>query len=75
VTASVENRQTSWSQIPKILNWDCGEKAIRTTFKKEGYQRCIAARKCPLIEENRKKRLEWAQEHINWTDEQWDEIL
>jgi hypothetical protein len=52
-----------------------GEKAIRTAFKREGYRRCITTKKCPLSEKNRKKRLEWAQEHINWTDEQWDEIL
>jgi hypothetical protein len=58
VTASAENRQTPWVAIPGILNWDCGEKAIRTAFKKEGYRRCIATKKCPLSEENRKKRLE-----------------
>jgi hypothetical protein len=75
VTASAENRQTPWVAIPGILNWDCGEKAIRTAFKKEGYRRRIATKKCPLSEENRKERLEWAQEHINWTDEQWDDIL
>lgn len=75
VTASKENRATSWAEIPRILGLDCSEYAIRTAFKREGYKRRIARRKCPLTEENRKKRLEWAQEHVSWTEEQWDEIL
>lgn len=75
VTASAENRTTPWVEIPSILGLDCGEYAIRTAFKKEGYARRIARRKPPLSEENRKKRLDWAHEHLNWTDKQWDEIL
>ena len=75
VTSSQANRETPWIEIPGILGFDCGEKAIRTAFKREGYVRRISRRKCPLSEENAKKRLDWAQEHINWTDEQWDEIL
>lgn len=74
-TASQNNRETSWSEIPAILGFDCGEKAIRTAFKKEGYGRRVERKKCPLSNENRKKRKEWAEEHKDWTDEQWDEIL
>lgn len=74
-TASRENRETPWIEIPRILGFDCGEKAIRTAFKKEGYVRRVSRKKCPLSEENRKKRLDWAKEHVDWTDEQWDEIL
>ncbi|PQE09047.1 Transposable element Tc1 transposase protein [Rutstroemia sp. NJR-2017a BBW] len=41
VTASPENRETQWCAIPGILGWDCGEKAIRTAFKKEGFRRLL----------------------------------
>lgn len=75
VTASQENRETPWAEIPSILGLEYGEYAIRIAFKKEGFARRIARRKPPLSEENRKKRLKWAEEHKNWTDEQWDEIL
>ena len=37
VTASQENRETPWIEIPGILGLDCGEKAIQTAFKREGY--------------------------------------
>jgi len=75
VTASQENRETPWVEIPSILGLDCGEYAIRTAFKKEGFARFVSRKKPPLSEANRRKRLDWAEEHKNWTDEQWDEIL
>jgi hypothetical protein len=75
VTASQENRETPWSHILSILSFDCGEYAIRTALKKEGYIRRVSRKKPPLSEENRKKRLEWAKEHEDWTDEQWDLVL
>jgi hypothetical protein len=74
VTANAQNRRVAWSDIPKSLGWNCSLKAIRAAFKKEGYVRRIARRKPPISEENRRIRLQWAIEHQNWTDEQWDEI-
>jgi hypothetical protein len=59
-----------WIEIPGILGLDCGEYAIRTAFKKEGFARRVSRRKPPISEENRRKRLEWAQQHVDWTDEQ-----
>jgi hypothetical protein len=65
VTASRANRETPWDEIPAILSLDCGEYTIRTAFKKEGFVRRVSRRKPPLSEENKKKRLEWAKEHID----------
>jgi len=75
VTASKANRETPYLEIPFILGLDCGEYAIRSAFKKEGFARRISRQKAALDEEGARKRLEWAIEHVNWTDEQWDEIL
>ena len=69
VTASRENRETPWIQIPSILGFDCGESAIRTAFKKEGFGRYVERKKPKLSEENRRLRLAWAEEYINWTEE------
>jgi hypothetical protein len=53
VTASKENRETAWIEIPGILGLDCGEKAIRTAFRKEGFGRRVSRKKPPLLETNR----------------------
>ncbi|KAK6587373.1 hypothetical protein PZA11_000663 [Diplocarpon coronariae] len=71
VTSSRIARRTRWADIPTILNFDCGEHAIRTAFKKEGYVRRIARRKPPLTYTNKIQRLQWAIEHEDWTEEQW----
>lgn len=75
VTASRENRETPWTQIPSLLGFDCGEYAIRSAFKKEGYGRFVERKKPKLSQENADLRLAWAKEYINWTEEQWDSIL
>jgi transposase len=75
VTASNANRRVKWADIPTILGWNCGEKAIRAAFKKEGFVRRIARRKCPLTEQHKEDRLAWAWEHLFWTDEQWNSVI
>lgn len=75
VTASRENRETPWPEIPQILGFDCGEYAIRSAFKKEGFGRRVERKKCPLTEAGRLERLAWAIEHYDWPDERWNEIL
>lgn len=75
VTASSTNRRIPWSEIPAILGWDCGEKAIRKAFQKEGFVRRYARRKPPLSDQHKRDRLAWAWEHIFWSDEQWDQVL
>lgn len=61
-------------ELPRWLGWTCGEKAIRTAFKKEGCCRGVRKRTPPISEKNRRLRLAWAEEHKDWTDEQWDLI-
>ena len=60
VTYSSANRRIRWANIPPILGWDCGEKAFRAAFKREGLVRRIARQKPPLTEQHRKDRLKWA---------------
>jgi hypothetical protein len=69
------NRRIPWEEIPEILGWPCGIDAIRTAFKKEGYARRNARTRPPISEKNRILRVEFAEEHVNWTDDQWANIL
>ena len=71
VTAFAENRRIPWAEIPPILGWTCGEKAIRAAFKKEGYVRRVACCKPPLTDKHKRDWLDWAWEHFFWIEEQW----
>jgi hypothetical protein len=75
VCASKKNRRAPWNQIPAILGWDCKVYAIETAFKKEDFGRYTALRKPKLTEKHAKIRLEWAEEHKNWTEEQWFRVF
>lgn len=76
VTASSYNRDVPWAQIPRHIGWEwCGESAIRTALKREGYIRGVRRKKPPLSEKNIRERLAWAYEHESWTLDQWDSIL
>ena len=62
-------------QIPPRLNWDVSGTTVKNALEKEGFHRRIARVKPVLTEENRKIRLKWAREHLNWTRAQWDSVL
>lgn len=77
VLQSRETRQMTYLQVAEAL-WPEGEvsaESIRYTLHQRGYRRRIALRKPPLSEKNRLDRLEWAKEHVLWTEEQWNRVL
>jgi len=68
VTASKNGRRYSYLQLSCIFNrWGVGEYTIRSALRKAGFKRYVARTKPPLSEANKRKRLEWALEHRNWT--------
>ncbi|KAI1003515.1 hypothetical protein K3495_g4695 [Podosphaera aphanis] len=44
-------------------------------MSRRGYARRIAASKPPLSAENKRKRLEFATEHLHWNKEDWMRVL
>ncbi|KAF2840448.1 hypothetical protein M501DRAFT_952820, partial [Patellaria atrata CBS 101060] len=58
-----------------FAHWGVGEYAIRSSLRRAGYRRYVALAKSPLTEANRLKRLAWAEEHVEWTYNQWCTIL
>jgi transposase len=75
VCASRKNRRTPWNQIPQIFGWDCKVYTIETAFKKEGFARYIALKKPKLTDTHARIRRQWAEEHKNWTEEQWFQVF
>ena len=72
---SARNRHLSFQQLAEELDFGVGRKAIRAALVKEGFHRRLAMRKPPISERNRVIRLQWAEEHLNWTQAQWNSIL
>lgn len=76
VCSSRQARQMSYLALSLVFkHWGVSEYAIRYALYKRGYRRYVARQKPPLSEANRKKRLEWAREHVHWTYDQWCLIL
>jgi transposase len=74
---SKSTRRMTYLQLAEAL-WPEGEigaESVRYALKARGYRRRIALRKPLILEANRVVRLEWAREHLHWTEEQWFEIL
>jgi hypothetical protein len=63
------------SRVTHLLSLKCGIKAICKALEIEGYIQRIVRKKPPLIPEKHAIHLQRAQEHVNWTNEQWDQIL
>ena len=75
VTFSKRTRRMPLIQIDEEMKLYVSESTIRRALQKEGYRRRIACKKSPISEKNRQIRLAWAEEHVNWTRQQWDCIL
>jgi transposase len=75
ISASTINRRMSYEKLSEVMQFGVGKKGIRAALEREGYNRRLATRKPPISEKNRVIRLAWAQEHLNWSLEQWYQIL
>ena len=76
ICASKENRRCRWEDLSVAAGLPhLGYYAIRYALRKAGFRRRVARRKPPISEVNRQKRLQFAQEHLHWTQEQWKKIL
>jgi hypothetical protein len=73
VTHDSAGRQLSYKEIAAMTNSTVSR--VRQTLRRLGYRRCVAIRKPPISEANRRARLQWATEHRHWTRDQWDTIL
>jgi len=75
VCMTARNRRLSFQHLAEELDLGVGGKAIRAALMKEGFHRCLAMQKPPISERNQQIQLRWAQEHVNWSQDQWNSIL
>lgn len=79
VVTSKRNRRLTASEIRAEVNRSRDNAVSLTTVKRRlrnaGLKGCVAVKKPLLRPINKKKRLQWAQQHRNWTLEQWKNVL
>lgn len=77
VTSCHRTRCLSYFKLAEELypEGEIGPESIKYALHKRGYRRRVALRKPPLSPQNQAARLEWAQQHVHWTEEQWKFIL
>jgi transposase len=66
--STISEIQATWNTIYKE---DISVYTIRRALRKVGLRSCIARRKPLISEKNKKKRLQWALEHQDWTIQDW----
>jgi hypothetical protein len=50
-------------------------RTVRCELKEMGMRSCVATRKPLVSTANRRKRLQFAMEHKDWTIEQWEHVM
>ena len=61
------------ANLPQL---DVSEQTIRRRITQDSEFKSYWCTKTPFIsEKNRKKRVEWARDHLSWTTEQWHKVL
>jgi hypothetical protein len=70
-----ENPRINYLQLRESLGTRISKKTIYRVLKSYGITNWRAKRRPELTEEHAKARLEWAKDHINWTEEDWSKII
>jgi hypothetical protein len=68
--SSAHTRRMTFKALAKDphLNLQCSVNAIKNALHKRGYHRRLARHKPPISEKNRVIRLEFAHEHLHWSE-------
>ena len=72
---STENRRLPLDQLARLKHLHYDIRTLRKALEKEGYSRRIARSKPLLTEKQKERRLQWARDHLNWSDRQWGRVI
>jgi transposase len=72
---STENRRLPLNQLAHLEDLHFDIRTLRKALQREGYSRRIARAKPLLNEIQKEHRLQWAREHLNWSDRQWSRVI
>ena len=76
---SLSNRHLTSSDLCQEWYQSTGVEVSTSTIRKSllrnGLRGCKAKKKPKVSEKQRKARIAWAKEHLNWTSEDWDKVI
>ena len=79
VRLSLSNRRLTNSDLCQEWRQSTGVEVSTSTIRKRllrsGLRGCKAKKKPKVSEKQRKARIAWAKEHLNWTSEDWDKVI
>ncbi|MBW0562466.1 hypothetical protein O181_102181 [Austropuccinia psidii MF-1] len=71
-----QNQSKKLAEIKKHITIDVSINNLRITIHKDlGKQSCIAVKKPYLSPVHMERQLNFAQQHLNWTIEQWSRVI
>jgi len=59
----------------RSMSKDVSRTTVKNWIKKLGFKYRSAASKPKLSDDQKKNRLEWAIEHVGWTNKQWEQVV
>lgn len=75
LTTDAQSRRLSLQQLARLEGLTHDLKTIRKALDLEGYRRYAATKKPFLTQAQKDARLQWALEHVEWSDRQWSRVL
>ena len=75
VTRDRRTRRLSWEEITAEMGYACSPKTVQRVVQSMGYHKRIPRRKFNARPDNRPRRVQWAQERLSWTYEEWKRVL
>lgn len=75
VKSSPHARRMPFNQIPAALGLNCPERTITLALRRNGYKSYPAIVRPRIDETTRQARLHFATTHVQWTVEQWKNVL
>lgn len=72
---STENRRLPLDRLANLEDLHYDIRTLRRALRQEGYSRRIARAKPLLTEAHKLRRLQWATNHLDWSDRQWSRVI
>lgn len=76
VTGSKEGRRMRYYELAEhVFHGEVGPEPVRYALHKRGFRRCVASSKPPLSDDSKAARLLFAEQHVDWTPQDWSRLL